>query len=235
MPISYKSLGGARALGYFNGKVIVSNNRLRLAPLFSKVFVFRNKERGQIAYSLRPALSKSLLYDQFVRTNWQNRKPQVRDDLWTTMCVMAFENDKKAVSAFKELLRLKMLRDTVYKKEVNAMRPKNEEGNVWYSAQFRPVYAQEAVADMTSVIDYLQYHTMIFWEDEWRRGADKHWNKDLVQHELMDRTRIQHPEMAMMGVEDYIQDYFRQLREHQSAAQAPAADAAPAEEKVTSA
>lgn len=74
------------------------------------------------------------------------------------------------------------------------MRKKNEFGRVWYSGQFRPVYAQEAVADLREALVKLDgkegNSATVYWEDAWRMGdLEKHWNGVLpgLKHELIAR------------------------------------------------
>ena len=91
------------------------------------------------------------------------------------MCVVNFNNYEYAIAAYKGLVDLRKTRDVVQKKEANEMRKKNDDGNIWYSGQFRPTYTQEAVADLTHVIDEFELEgTKIFWANEWHRGDDKH-------------------------------------------------------------
>ncbi|KAG8204505.1 MHR1, partial [Candida africana] len=172
---------GARiAQGKKSEHELIKNN---LGP---QVFVFRNLFSGQVLYSQVPAYHENQINQQFLSPNWQNRKPSRRQDLWKIMCVVNFNNYEYAIAAYKGLVDLRKTRDVVQKKEANEMRKKNDDGNIWYSGQFRPTYTQEAVADLTHVIDEFELEgTKIFWANEWHRGDDKHWRADLVEHDKL--------------------------------------------------
>ncbi|EMG47789.1 MHR1 Mitochondrialous recombination protein 1 [Candida maltosa Xu316] len=156
---------------------------LNLAP---QVFVFKNLFSGQVLYSQVPAYHENQIKQQFVRPNWENRKPSRRQDLWKIMCVVNFDNYDYALAAYRGLIDLRKARDIYQKKEANSMRKKNEDGNIWYSGQFRPTYTQEAVADLSHIIEEFELEgTRIFWANEWHRGDDKHWRLDLVDHDKL--------------------------------------------------
>lgn len=157
--------------------------RLSMAP---QVYVFKNLFSGQVLYSQVPAFHQDQIDEQFTRPNWENRKPSRRNDLWRIMCVASFENYEYAVAAYKGLVQLRQARDVVQKKEANALRKKNDEGNVWYAGQYRPTYSQEAVADMAHVIEEFELDgTTLMWESLWRKGEDTHWRSDLVEHDSL--------------------------------------------------
>lgn len=130
---------------------------------------------------------------QFKRPNWENRKPSTRPDIWRIMAVATFPDYEAAIKAYDSLVQLRNMRDISKKDEAMKYRPRNEDNHIWYSAQYRPIYTQEAVADLNTVVDHIQKLTTIHWEDEWRKGDLKHWNGDLVKHELLDRTGLKTP------------------------------------------
>mmetsp|Transcript_8069 Transcript_8069/g.10144 ORF Transcript_8069/g.10144 Transcript_8069/m.10144 type:complete len:245 (-) Transcript_8069:134-868(-) len=156
---------------------------LNMAP---QVYMFKNLFSGQVLYSQVPAFHQDQIDEQFTRPNWENRKPSRRNDLWRIMCVANFENYEYAIAAYKGLVQLRQVRDVVQKKEAKAMRKKNDEGNVWFSGQYRPTYSQEAVADLAHVIDEFELEgTTLMWESLWRKGEDSHWRSDLVEHDSL--------------------------------------------------
>ncbi|CAH6723322.1 mitochondrial homologous recombination protein 1 [[Candida] jaroonii] len=175
-----RKVEGARiAKGFKTQEDLIS---LNLAP---QVFLFKNLFSGQVAYSQVPALHQDQIDEQFTRPNWENRKPSRRDDLWRIMCVANFNNYEYAIAAYQGLVDLRRVRDVVQKKEANEMRYKNDEGNIWYSGQYRPIYSQEAVADLNHIIEEFELeNTELLWENLWRKGDDKYWS-DLVQHDSL--------------------------------------------------
>lgn len=179
--IKARKINGARiAQGYKTKEDLV---RLNLAP---QVFFFKNLFSGQVLYSQVPAFHQDQIDAQFPRPNWENRKPSRRNDLWRLMCVASFPNYEYAVAAYDGLLTLREARDVHHAKEAKAMRKKDAEGNTWYSGQFRPTHAQEAVADLAHVIDEFELEdTRLFWENMWRKGDDKYWRNDLVEHDSL--------------------------------------------------
>lgn len=157
--------------------------QLNLAP---QIFMFKNIFSGQVLYSQVPGYHQDQIDQQFVQPNWQNRKPSRRNDLWRLMCVVNFGSYNQAVEAYKGLVDLRIVRDVVKPDEADSMRKKNNEGNIWYAGQYRPTYSQEAVADLSHVIDEFNLgNTKIMWESLWRKGADEHWRADLVEHESL--------------------------------------------------
>ncbi|KAI5960419.1 MHR1 [Candida pseudojiufengensis] len=172
---------GARiAQGFKTEKDLIN---LNLGP---QVFIFKNLFSGQILYSQVPAYHQEQIDQQFINPNWENRKPSRRQDLWKIMCVANFDNYEYATAAYKGLLDLRRVRDIKQKKSANELRRKNGDGNIWFSGQYRPTYSQEAVADLAHVIDQFDLeNTRLLWENEWRRGDDKYWRTDLVEHETL--------------------------------------------------
>lgn len=156
---------------------------MNLAP---QIYLFKNIYSGQVLYSQVPGFHQDQIDQQFVQPNWENRKPSRRNDLWRLMCVVNFNTYEQAIDAFRGLVDLRICRDVIKPKEANSMRKKNDEGNIWYSGQYRPTYSQEAIADLSHVIDEFNLdNTKIFWENLWRKGSDEHWRPDLVQHEQL--------------------------------------------------
>lgn len=153
----------------------------------SQIYVFRNLETGQVLYSQLPYFSEKQIKKQFQRPNWQNRLPKLRQDIWRIMAVVRMKDHESAVAAYDGLVRLRHLREKSQKKLADSYRKKNEDGNIWFLNQYRPTWIQESVADILTVVDELKLETKIFWEELWRKGDDKYWNSDLVQHEQMER------------------------------------------------
>ncbi|EGW35362.1 uncharacterized protein SPAPADRAFT_58587, partial [Spathaspora passalidarum NRRL Y-27907] len=123
-------------------------DKLGFAP---QIFLFKNLFSGQVLYSKVPAYHQDQIDEQFVAPNWQNRKPSRRNDLWKIMCIANFANFEYSNAAYEGLVQLRKVRDVEQKKEAQAMRKKNDDGNIWYSGQYRPTYSQEAVADLSHV------------------------------------------------------------------------------------
>ncbi|QBM86145.1 Transcriptional regulation of recombination [Metschnikowia aff. pulcherrima] len=175
-----KELGARIAKG---PKTAEELQQLQLAP---QVIMFKNLFSGQVLYSQVPGFHQEQIDGQFVRPNWENRKPSRRNDLWRVMCVVNFANYDYAVAAYHGLVELRKLRDTKLAKEAKAMRKKNVDGNTWFLGQYRPAYTQEAVADLAHVIDEFQLeNTTAYWESLWRKGEDEHWRHDLVAHDSL--------------------------------------------------
>lgn len=173
-----KVLGARIAQGF---KLALDLQQLNLGP---QVFMFKNLFSGQVLYSQVPGYHQDQIDAQFVRPNWENRKPARRNDLWRVMCVVNFANYDYAVAAYEGLVQLREARDVHLQKDAKEMRRKNDDGNTWYYGQYRPAYTQEAVADLAHVIDEFELeNTTAFWENLWRKGEDEHWRLDLVLHE----------------------------------------------------
>lgn len=203
-----KILGSRIAQGE---KTSLDLRRLNLGP---QVFIFKNLFSGQVLYSQVPAYHQDQIDSQFKRPNWENRKPSRRNDLWRVMCVANFENYDYAIAAYKGLLQLREARDIVQKKEAKTMRKKNDEGNTWFSGQYRPTYSQEAVADLSHVIDEFELeNTKLLWESLWRKGDDEHWRHDLVEHDSLPPFNPQHQTVLLDEVRAKAVEEFAKLRE----------------------
>ncbi|KAH3673265.1 hypothetical protein WICMUC_003724 [Wickerhamomyces mucosus] len=181
-----------------------------------QVFVFRNLESGQVIYSQLPTFSEYQIKLLFQRPNWQNRKPSTRRDIWKIMAVVDFKNYDSAVVAYQSLVRLRSMRDLNLKNIAMKFRPRNQDGNIWYSAQYRPIYTQEAVSDISNVLETLKKEAKIHWEDEWRKGDLQNWNSDLVSHELLDRVGLQTPKELLDQLRIKAREEFKKLKESQS-------------------
>ncbi|EDO17695.1 hypothetical protein Kpol_1004p73 [Vanderwaltozyma polyspora DSM 70294] len=167
---------------------------LKSAGYAPQVFIFRNLESGQVLYSQLPNFSEKQIKLQFQRPNWANKQPSARRDIWKCMCVVDMPSYEASVQLYQNLVRLRYLRDVTYVKQTNEMRKKNNDGNVWFSGQYRPTYTQEAVADLVeslTKIDSEDKKLTIHWEDQWRMGdKEKYWTPILpqVEHSLMSRV-----------------------------------------------
>lgn len=212
-----KVLGARLAQG---DKTAAQLEQLQLAP---QVFMFKNLFSGQVLYSQVPAFHQDQIDAQFVRPNWENRRPSRRSDLWRIMAVVNFANYDYAVAAYHGLLQLREARDVHLRAEAKAMRKKNDDGNTWFLGQYRPVHAQEAVADLAHVIDEFELeNTTAFWELLWRKGADEHWRDDLVVHEQMPAFNPKYQsvmldEMRAMALEAFAQERAQAQPEAQAA------------------
>lgn len=98
------------------------------------------------------------------------------------MAVAKLPSYELAVECYESLVTLRHYRDKVHKDLANSWRKRNEDGNIWYSSQYRPTYTQEAVADLASVLEAFEGPATVHWESQWRRGDDKHWST-FVKHE----------------------------------------------------
>lgn len=188
-----RKINGARlAEGYKSESDLC---RLKLAP---QVFLFKNMFSGQVMYSQVPAFHQDQLDTQFVNPNWENRKPLRRNDHWRIMAVASFASYQYAVAAYNGLVHLRRARDTAQSKIAKEMRHKNEDGNIWYSGQYRPTYSQEAVADLAHVVDEFELeNTQIDWESLWRKGDDQHWRSDLVKHDELPAHSPRHQSIML--------------------------------------
>lgn len=210
-----KVLGSRLAQGYKTQEELA---RLNLAP---QVYMFKNLFSGQVLYSQVPGYHQDQIDTQFLRPNWENRKPSRRNDLWRIMCVVNFANYDYAVAAYDGLLQLREARDVHLKTEAKAMRKKNDEGNTWYSGQYRPTHAQEAIADLAQVIDEFELeNTTAFWESLWRKGADEHWRNDLVMHESLPVFNPKYQSVLLEEMKDMALAEFARLREAEAEASA---------------
>lgn len=200
--------------------------QLNMAP---QVFVYKNLFSGQILYSQVPGYHQEQIDAQFKHPNWENRKPSRRNDLWRIMCVANFANYEYALAAYKGLLQLREARDGVQRKEAKAMRKKDEEGNTWYSGQYRPTYSQEAVADLAHVIDEFELeNTTLLWESMWRKGDDEHWRHDLVEHDSLPPFNPQHETIVLDEVRAKALEAFEALRQTEAEAEAEVSEPAQA-------
>lgn len=207
--IKARKVNGAR-IAKGNDKTEQELRRLRLAP---QVFLFKNMFSGQVMYSQVPAYHQDQIDQQFVRPNWENRKPQRRNDYWRIMAVATFASYEYAVAAYNGLVQLRRARDTVQVKQAKEMRHKNDDGNTWYSSQFRPTYAQEAVADLAHVVDEFELeNTRINWESLWRKGADEHWREDLVEHEELPAHSPQNQSVMLDELRERAVSEFAKVR-----------------------
>ncbi|CAH2353249.1 mitochondrial homologous recombination protein 1 [[Candida] railenensis] len=203
-----RKINGARIA---QGKKTVEDlQKLNLAP---QIFLFKNLFSGQVLYSQVPAYHQDQIDEQFVRPNWQNRKPSRRNDLWRIMAVAEFANYEYAVAAYEGLVQLRQARDTELKKDAQELRKKNEDGNIWYSGQYRPTYSQEAVADLSHVIDEFGLeNTKIMWENLWRKGEDEYWSED-VQHDSLPAHNPKHQTILLDELRGRAIEAFARERE----------------------
>ncbi|SCV05585.1 LANO_0H10726g1_1 [Lachancea nothofagi CBS 11611] len=164
---------------------------LHKAGFAPQVFLFRNLESGQVIYSQLPVFTHHQIDSLFKRPDWANKKPSTRRDIWRCMAVVDLPNYEQGVQTYQNLCRLRYLRDVAEVKKADSLRKKNEFGHVWYSAQFRPTYTQEAVADLKEALLKAQVGSaQIHWEDQWRMGdLEKHWTPILPQlkHSVLSR------------------------------------------------
>ncbi|CCE83701.1 Piso0_004287 [Millerozyma farinosa CBS 7064] len=209
---SRKIFGARIAKGYKTPEQLME---LNLAP---QVFLFKNLFSGQVLYSQVPAFHQDQIDAQFPRPNWQNRKPSRRNDLWRIMCVADFASYDYAVAAYDGLVQLRYVRDVLKPKEAMAMRKKNEEGNIWYSGQYRPCFSQEAVADLAHVINEFELEgTALFWENVWRKGEDSHWRSDLVDHEVLPPFNPKYQSIMLDELREKSLAEFGRIREENAA------------------
>lgn len=191
--------------------------QLGLAP---QIYLFKNLFSGQVLYSQVPAFHQDQIDAQFTRPNWENRKPSRRNDLWKIMCVANFLNYEYAVAAYNGLVQLRQVRDVVQSKEAKAMRKKNEEGNTWYSGQYRPTHSQEAIADLSHVIDEFELgNTTLFWESLWRKGEDEYWRADLVNHESLPPFNPRDQSILLDELREKAVYEFQKLRDAEAASE----------------
>ncbi|VEU22958.1 DEKNAAC104016 [Brettanomyces naardenensis] len=153
-----------------------------------QVYLFRNIESGQVIYSQIPHVNNYQIKQQFFRPNWENKKPSKRRDLWRPMAVAEFEDYQRAIQAYHGLVELRYMREVSKRKEAEALRRRNEYQQIWYSGQYRPTWSQEAASDLSAVVDEFQLKTKIYWDTLWRKGDDKRWNEELVEHVEMDQV-----------------------------------------------
>ncbi|PVH13848.1 uncharacterized protein CXQ87_001966 [Candidozyma duobushaemuli] len=217
-----KVLGARIAQGYKTKKDL---QELNLAP---QVFMFKNLFSGQVMYSQVPAYHQDQINASFTRPNWENRKPARRNDHWRLMAVASFANYEYAVAAYNGLLKLRQVRDVHKASEAKSMRRKNEDGNTWYSGQYRPTHQQEAAADLAHVIDEFELeNTKIAWENIWRKGDDSHWRMDLIEHDTLPAFTPKFQSVVLDEMRKKGLDFVKELRS--TAAEAPQATEAQAD------
>jgi hypothetical protein len=198
------------------------SNRFRQAKWLAsngygpQVFLFRNIESGQVLYSQLPTFTDYQIKTQFQRPNWQNRKPSLRRDIWRLMAVVDCNSYEGAVEVYENLVQLRSMRDLTLKDVAMKFRPRNKDGNIWYSAQFRPIYTQEAVADLASSIESAQAKSKIHWEDEWRKGELSNWDQELVEHTTIDRVALHTPKALLEQLKEKAKQEFQKLREQET-------------------
>ncbi|CAN6628400.1 hypothetical protein TRVA0_011S02916 [Trichomonascus vanleenenianus] len=185
------------------------------------VFVFRNLETNQVLYTQTPFPQPYNIRKQFQNPNWQNRLPSTRNDLWRAMAVAQLPTYEKAVDLYESLVQLRHMRDWTHRDQAMAWRKTNEDGNIWYSSQFRPTYTQEAVADIISALEHVQpAGAKIHWEDAWRRGESEHWQSVEVEHTEMPRYNPRERFVVLRDIADnsytsFFQSLIEQNRAHQ--------------------
>lgn len=152
------------------------------------IYLFRHLERGSIIYSQIPQPTLQDINNLFPRANQENKKPVYgqRRDLWKLMCFIKLGDYKLSNQLYRDLIHLRHLRDV---KGINTgQRKLNEMGQIWYSGQYRPVYSQEAIADLREcLVKSGISESTIYWEDEWRKGD---WDGVLpgVEHKMIPRV-----------------------------------------------
>lgn len=209
-----KVLGSRLAQGYKTKEELA---KLNLAP---QIFMFKNLFSGQVLYSQVPGFHQDQIEAQFQRPNWENRKPSRRNDLWRVMCVVNFSSYEYAVAAYNGLVQLRQARDIHLLKEAKAMRKKNDDGNTWYSGQYRPTHSQEAVADLAHVIEEFELeNTKALWESLWRKGDDLHWRPDLVEHDSLPAFNPKYQSVLLDEMRELALAGFSALAEAQTLAE----------------
>ena len=169
------------------------------------IYLFRHLERGQVVYSQTPFPTKQDIENLWPQPNQINKKPVygTRRDLWKLMCLVQLPKPEWSLQLYRDLIHLRHLRDI---KGINTYRELNYFGQVWYSGQYRPVYAQEAIADLRECLlkgpvgtsnnnnnnkDDNTHLVTIYWEDLWRMGdKEKYWSDILPQVEHKQISRI---------------------------------------------
>lgn len=131
---------------------------------------------------------------------------------------------EESVKVYQNLCRLRYLRDVALQKQAQEMRKKNEFGHIWYSAQYRPTYTQEAVADLREALSKSAGNGTVHWEDPWRMGdVNKYWSPVLpeLKHTVMDRlgntAREESALLKELGAK--AKQEFSKLRQQEQSAQ----------------
>lgn len=128
------------------------------------------------------------------------------------MAVVDCDTYEGSVKLYENLVQLRSMRDLTLKDVAMRFRPRNKDGNIWYSAQFRPIYTQEAVADLATSIENAQTKSKIHWEDEWRKGEMSNWDGNLVTHESIDRVALQTPKALLEELKEKAKVEFNKLK-----------------------
>ena len=128
------------------------------------------------------------------------------------MCLVKLPKPEWSLQLYRDLIHLRHLRDI---KGINSHRELNSFGQVWYSGQFRPVYGQEAIADLRECLlkgpvgtannsnneDNTTNLVTIYWEDLWRMGdKEKYWTDILPQVEHKQIPRIGNTSREESGI-----------------------------------
>ena len=178
------------------------------------IYLFRHLERGQVVYSQTPFPTKQDIENLWPHPNQTNKKPiyGTRRDLWKLMCLVKLPKPEWSLQLYRDLIHLRHLRDI---KGINSHRELNSFGQVWYSGQFRPVYGQEAIADLRECLlkgpvgtannsnneDNTTNLVTIYWEDLWRMGdKEKYWTDTLPQVEHNQIPRIGNTSREERGI-----------------------------------
>lgn len=158
------------------------------------VYLFRHLERGSIVYSQTPYPTASDINTLWPQPNGTNKKPIYgsRRDLWKLMCFVKMPEYDQSNQLYRDMVYLRHMRDI---KGVNVGdRVKNGMGQVWYSGQYRPVYGQEAVADLRECLlkrgsPAKEEEVVVYWEDIWRMGDEStYWTQlEKVKHKTVPR------------------------------------------------
>jgi hypothetical protein len=138
------------------------------------------------------------------------------------MAVANLPTYESSVKLYEQLVRLRSMRDLNLKDVAMKYRPRNSDGNIWYSAQYRPIYTQEAVSDLSTSIEYVNQNATIYWEDEWRKGDAAHWNQDLVHHQILDRISLQTPKSLLEELRVKAREEFLLAQEQSQVQEQPA-------------
>ncbi|VVT47087.1 mitochondrial 54S ribosomal protein mL67 [Magnusiomyces paraingens] len=170
------------------------------------VFLFRNLESGQVMYTQLPFPQAYNIKTQFQNPNWQNRLPDIRRDIWRPMAMAQLPSYPLAVELYESLVTLRHYRDKLFKKEANGWRKRNDDGNIWYSGQYRPTYSQEAVADLASVLNAFDVETKVLWDGVWRKGQDEFWKTSITHEELPAfNPRDSYSALRQLGYDHYLE------------------------------
>lgn len=132
------------------------------------------------------------------------------------MCVADFGNFDASLKAYNALVELKYMRQVTKKKEAEAMRKRNRDGNIWYRGQYRPSYTQESAADLATVIDEFKFPTKLYWETIWRKGSDEHWNLDLAQHDELSSVNPRERFLILDELKKKSREEFNRLKSVQN-------------------